>query len=365
MSSTSEQTYQRKLAEKAVTGLPSGGVVYAVFTEFATLRQQRHRFIIYPQMSLKWNPEDQQGRRSEVGLGNFTLPGSHPNFKLRCGVEAKDLRNHFHTLSFQAEDQAKAAYKNKYPLSDSGVQWILLAGPYWTPKTFGPFSEAKSSVRALKISGSGDFEVTTEFVDRMQRTPSELDELYLPGTQESFNQLEEIIASTDQLAQPFMEAMTSCHKNLRNIASPCALLREIATMISSGARRRQSLTPGKILGLVYMCKERATRASRRRHNIATKHSAPRSGNPRAIAPFQLWESKTYSVDQVSPGRLNMSHDGPKVFGIDYRVVLRDIVTTLSESAGSPVNGQLRNDNCSGHSELSMGMFELHQRFQPD
>ena len=32
----------------------------------------------------------------------------------------------FHTLSFQAQNQAKAVYKNGYPLSDDGVDWILL-----------------------------------------------------------------------------------------------------------------------------------------------------------------------------------------------------------------------------------------------
>ena len=56
------------------------------------------------------------------------------------------------------------------------------------------FSEAESTVRAHKTSGSADFE---------------LDELCLLGAQESFSQLEEIIASTDHLTQPFIQAMTS------------------------------------------------------------------------------------------------------------------------------------------------------------
>src|SRR5271154_3871355 len=92
MSSTPEQNYQRSLALKAVTGLPPEDVLYAIFNEFVTLHLQRHRFIVYPQMNLKWKPQDAQDRRSEVpdfGLGNFTLPGSLPSFKLRCGVEAK------------------------------------------------------------------------------------------------------------------------------------------------------------------------------------------------------------------------------------------------------------------------------------
>ena len=226
-----EQRYQRNLAEKAVIGRPTEDILYAVFNEFAILHQQRHRFVIYPQMNLKWKPQDTRDRRSEVpdfGLGNFTLPNSSPNFKLRCGVEAKrainimtslppassimhieDVESLFHILSFQAENQAKAAYKNGYPLSDNGVQWILLVGPYWVPKMFGPFSEAESTVRAHKTSGSADFEATMELLNQMEGPPPQLDELYLLSTQESFSRLEEIIASTDQLAQPFTQTMTS------------------------------------------------------------------------------------------------------------------------------------------------------------
>ena len=92
MFSAPEQRYQRNLAEKAVIGRPTEDILYAVFNEFAILHQQRHRFVIYPQMNLKWKPQNTRDRRSEVpdfGLGNFTLPNSSPNFKLRCGIEAK------------------------------------------------------------------------------------------------------------------------------------------------------------------------------------------------------------------------------------------------------------------------------------
>jgi hypothetical protein len=230
--STSEERYQNRLAQKAVTGLPREEILYAIFNEFATLHQGQRRFAVYPQMDLKWKPQDPQDRRSEVpdfGLGNFTLPGTNqPKFKLRCGVEAKrashimaslppaseimsnpDVASMFHTLSFQAQNQAKAAYKNGYPLSPNGVQWILLIGPYWTPKTFGPFSEAESTVRAHKLSGSADFAASLNLISQMQGPAPMLTELYLLGTPESFNRLEQIIASTDHLAQPFVQAMTS------------------------------------------------------------------------------------------------------------------------------------------------------------
>ena len=115
----------------------------------------------------------------------------------------------FHALSFQAQDQAKAAYKNNYPLSDEGVDWILLIGPYWLPKKFGPFSEAESTVRAHKVSDSADFEETLKLLELMDGPPPILDELYLLDTEESFTRLGEIIASTDQFAQPFIQAMSA------------------------------------------------------------------------------------------------------------------------------------------------------------
>ena len=115
----------------------------------------------------------------------------------------------FHVLSFQAQNQAKAAYKNRYPLSDDGIDWILLIRPYWLPKKFGPFSEAQNTVRAHKISDSADFEETLNLLEAMNNPPPILDKLYLLGTEESFTRLGQIIASTDQLAQPFIKAMSA------------------------------------------------------------------------------------------------------------------------------------------------------------
>jgi len=145
----------------------------------ATLHQLGRCFAVYSQMNLKWKLQDIWDQRSEVpdfGLGNFTLPATIPNFKLYCSIEAKcaiermtsllsanaiksdsDVESMFHSLFFQAQNQVKAVYKNGYPLSSNGVQWILLVGPYWMPKKFSPFSEAESTVHAHKVSGSSDF----------------------------------------------------------------------------------------------------------------------------------------------------------------------------------------------------------------
>jgi len=265
MVSAPEQNSQKRLALNAVTNHPTEDVLYAIFNEFVTLHQQQHRFAIYPQMSLKWKPHDPQDRRSEVpdfGLGNFTPPGVLPHFKLRCGVEAKradyimaslpaassimdslSIASLFHSLSFQAENQAKAAYKNGYPLSDNGVDWILLIGPYWLPKRFGPFSDAENTVRAYKMSDSADFEETMNLIERIRNPPSPLDELYLLGTEESYTRLEQIIASTDQLAQPFIQAMSAgmslqtqgCMSYINRATRSCVMLL-VSTWLPIGSK---------------------------------------------------------------------------------------------------------------------------------
>ena len=226
-----EEIYQKGLALKAVLELPREDVLYPIFNHFSNAHQNPpHRFITYPQMTLQWNPTSQNDQRSEVpdfGLINFTLPGNEPIFKLHCGVEVKcaiaimeefpkpesilsdyDVITAFHTLDFQAKDQAKAAYKNNYPLANDGIDWILLVGPYWRPSKYGPFSTAESSARALKPSESGDFEESMKLRDDMHRPPPNLTELYLLGTPESYERLEEIIASTDLLAQPYIDVST-------------------------------------------------------------------------------------------------------------------------------------------------------------
>lgn len=232
MTTSVEEKFMKNLARIAVTGRPREDIVYGVFSDFVILHKiPLTRFTIYPQMSLKWKPGDESDWRCEVpdiGIGNFALPGALPSFKLRCGVEVKrpihkmislptphslirdrDVLAAFHSLYFQAEDQAKAAYKNDYPLRHDGIHWILLIGPYWTPQLFGPFSEAENPVRAHKASDSADYDELVKVLDAMHGEPRQLHELYLLNTNESFARLEQILASTDQLAQPYINALSS------------------------------------------------------------------------------------------------------------------------------------------------------------
>ncbi|KAI9444898.1 hypothetical protein H4582DRAFT_1911931 [Lactarius indigo] len=68
------------------------------------------------------------------------------------------------------------------PLIRQRVQWILLIGPYWLPKTFSPFSEAKSTVRAYKISDGSDLDAALKLLSRIKSPSPKLDELYLLST---------------------------------------------------------------------------------------------------------------------------------------------------------------------------------------
>ena len=233
--------YERNLVRVAVAGLSDEATIYGVFTEFVMYHNpQSQRFILSPQLNLKWNPDDEvdgqivhnNDQRAEIpdfGIGHFTLPGLNPPFKLRCGVEAKrateemallpapdSLINNpkviwaFHSLYYQAMDQAKAAYKNNYPLradARDGVYWILLVGPYWTVEKFGPFTRGELGVRAKKKSDSGDYEETTKLWNEMAKT-RQLSKLYILNSDESSRRLEEIFNSTHQVAQPYINAMT-------------------------------------------------------------------------------------------------------------------------------------------------------------
>ena len=215
---------------KAVVNCPPEDIVYAVFTEFLTqLKTPQERFVIYPQLSLKWKPYAEQDKRAEVpdvGVGNFTLPGTSPTFKLRFGVEAKrstegmqslpspstilahgDVITAFHRLFFQAKNQAKAAIKNGYPITNNRVDWILLVGSYWRPCTFGPFTEAELDVRAHKISPSADWLESLAEQKRTERPPPVLQELFLLSEEASFRRLEALLNLTQPLVQQLINGM--------------------------------------------------------------------------------------------------------------------------------------------------------------
>jgi hypothetical protein len=150
---------------------PREDITYAVLSEFISEHKSPpDRFVIYPQISLRWKPDNPRDTRSEVpdfGLGNFIL---------RVGAEAKrsvddvmgglphpsaiqddpNVMAAFHALFYQGEDKAKAAMKGMQTFSNT-IPFLLFVGPYWASVQYGAFTPAQLSVRTHKPSDSSDF----------------------------------------------------------------------------------------------------------------------------------------------------------------------------------------------------------------
>lgn len=203
-------------------------ITYPVITEFLLVHKNpSHRFSLYSQMTLRWNPDRVYDYRSEVpdiGLVNFRR--NRP-FILRLGVESKrmtskmsklppthimerdeEVRDALHTAYYQAEDQAKAAVRGGHASRQRPMDHFLFVGPYWTHVTVGPFSEAQMTVRTHKPSDSGDFLETIRAKKRLNAPPPQR-ELFLLVTVQSAIKMECIIASTDSCSDAAMqEAVT-------------------------------------------------------------------------------------------------------------------------------------------------------------
>ena len=215
------QPYLKYLLHASVKDTPTEDVTYGVICEF--LLQHKNpsdRFIIFPQMFLRWKPDNPEDTRAEIpdfGLGNFSLHA--PHIKFRLGIEVKrcinamealpdslalqsnvDIMSAFHEVFFQGEDQAKAAVKGHHFSETGTAPWLLFIGPYWTPVQYGPFSPAQLTTRTHKPSDSADFMATLVAEKKRASTPV-VRPLYLLGTAESAMQLEQFIASTDSSVQ--------------------------------------------------------------------------------------------------------------------------------------------------------------------
>ena len=205
-------------------------ITYAVISEFlAEHKNPPSRFVIYPQISLRWKPDNPNDKREEVpdfGLGNFTHQS--PYFKLRIGAEAKrsldvmmnlpepsaietltTVVSAFHSLFYQGEDQAKAAIKGRQTFVDH-IPYFLFVGPYWVSIQYGPFTASELGVRTHKVSNSADFAESTKAIARLEGPPIQ-HHLYLLGTNESTAELERVISSTDGLAHHLIVEAAQYH----------------------------------------------------------------------------------------------------------------------------------------------------------
>jgi len=202
---------------------PLEDVTYPVITQFLLVHlNPPHRFTIYPQMKLMWNPTLSFDARSEIpdiGLVNFRLDKP---FIFRMGIESKmmmpimatlpdaamlendmDVMAQLHVSFYQAEDQAKAAVRGDHLPRQRPLDYLLFVGPYWTHAMIGPFDDAQLTARTHKPSASADFDAAVANMRRLA-SPALRRKLYCLGSAESAKKLEEIVASTDNYA---MEAM--------------------------------------------------------------------------------------------------------------------------------------------------------------
>jgi hypothetical protein len=203
-------------------------LVYGVVND-ALIHHKRDipsRFIINPQLHFKWKPEIQEGTKSETPdfcLINYTLPDESPPYFVRCGIEIKrpmalmetlpspdqlltrpDVALHFLSVYTQSEDQAKAAFKNECCFI-TPIPWILAVGPYWTCVQFGPFTEAQLTVRTHKKADSESYKARIELNLRNGSQSFKLPFLDIFGTKRSYQRLENIIKSTDKLAEELVK----------------------------------------------------------------------------------------------------------------------------------------------------------------
>ena len=112
----------------------------------------------------------------------------------------------FHLLYLQAEDQIKAAIKNRYQPLPKIVHWTVIIGPYWTPVTFGPFSDAELTA----FSQEGIIKCILEGTIKDGRRDGglrSLTELYLLYEDTSLARLHQLLAETDRAAQSLINAL--------------------------------------------------------------------------------------------------------------------------------------------------------------
>jgi hypothetical protein len=150
----------------------------------------------------------------------------------------------FHALYFQGEDQAKAAIKGCHTFSDT-IKYLLFVGPYWTLVEYGPFTSIQLEIRTHKPSASSDFKESSKAIRRLN-SPAVHRTLYLLGTISSAEQLESILASTDQHAAPLRAAASAfnCESiySTTNWPTFSSNSTEFLKYLSSGGRSGRALS---------------------------------------------------------------------------------------------------------------------------
>jgi len=111
------------MAKMAVTG---DDVVYGVFVDFL-LRHKfpRQRFLVPSKLSLTRIPADEADWRKvivDIGVVNFTLPGSEPPFRLRLGVDNQKSFGCHANVAISGDHYLESKRRE-------GISCLLIPGP--------------------------------------------------------------------------------------------------------------------------------------------------------------------------------------------------------------------------------------------
>ncbi|PFH51101.1 hypothetical protein AMATHDRAFT_75181 [Amanita thiersii Skay4041] len=194
-----------KLLINSVLGPPSEYNLYGVITEaFFLHKRPINRYTVFPQLFLKWNPNyphNTHRTHPDFGIGGAEIKAA---VEVMAGlpeaaiIEEDDhdvVQNIFHSCSFQAEDQAKAAVKGGLLPGGQELSWLMFVGPYFTRIRFHPFSISQLQTRSLRRINSGDFWESMVIESRSEvRYP-----IFLLGTEEGANEIEAFLIETSHL----------------------------------------------------------------------------------------------------------------------------------------------------------------------
>ncbi|KAE9385724.1 hypothetical protein BT96DRAFT_1006775 [Gymnopus androsaceus JB14] len=185
----------------------SYGVLNEALYMHKGILQQEHgvKFMIIPQLRIPWNPRKKSDKRHnipDIGLGKLPRDGG---IRLQGGAEAKvavecmkslpspdticqdsDFRNALSLASIQGGDQIKSAIKSGFLPDDLSIEWIVMIGPYFVLRYYGPFNEDELLTRGYRPNDSGDAKVSAlikEMKDEA-RVTTITDPIHILGTPE-------------------------------------------------------------------------------------------------------------------------------------------------------------------------------------
>ncbi|KAF8997713.1 hypothetical protein BDQ17DRAFT_1508033 [Cyathus striatus] len=174
------QTAFQVMRSHAMRHIKGEHELYGIITEALLLHKTEARFIIFPQLFIRWSKRhgEKQSTTADFCIGIYD-PDNFTSLRLFGGIEVKHatlrmttqnpfptelemeedrtVQTAIHDARFQAEEQAKSAVKLGYLPKDQPVSWLIFCGPFFTKWSFGPFTPAQLITRSTRPNGSGDY----------------------------------------------------------------------------------------------------------------------------------------------------------------------------------------------------------------